>query len=624
MKIRRFTAAAAMVAAGSLVLAACGGGNGDTEPADPDAGETDDSGLDDDSGISQEQALTIGWNQPFYEYNSDSSTGNATANSIVLYLIQSDFNYYDADLNLVQDPSFGTYEKISDDPLQVKYTFADTAEWSDGTPVDAADLVMFWGAKNSRFNTVEAEYDDENEIANEEELDAGVYFNATSSSVSLIEEFPEISDDNKSVTFTYTKPFGDWEDNVGVGVPAHVVAMNALNISDPMEAKDALLEAFENEDTDALSAISKFWNEGFQFGATLPDDESLYLSSGPYLLTELREDQYVTLEKNPDYKGDHEVSIDKITIQYSESPEALVQALENGDIDLISPQATADILTSLEKLGDDYTVITGEEGTYEHVDLAFDNGGPFDPATYGGDEETALKVRQAFLKLIPRQEIVDKLVTPLNPDAQIRNSYTVIPGSPMYDPIVEANGMSAYDEVDVEGAKALLEEAGVDTPVDVRLMFAQGNERRENEYALMAESAGQEDLFNLINESSPDWGTLLSDSSKYDASLFGWQSTSTAVTESDANYRTGGQNNFGGYSNAEVDGWFDELQVSTEESEQQELLSKIEAQLVKDAFGVTLWQFPSVTAYNNALQGVEPISINPTIFHGFWNWTFEG
>ena len=116
MKIRRFTAAAAMLAAGSLVLAACGDGGG-ADPADPDAGDTDDSGIDDDSGISQDQALTVGWNQPFFEYNDDSLTGNATANAVVLYMIRSGFNYYDADLNLVQDESFGTYEKISDDPL---------------------------------------------------------------------------------------------------------------------------------------------------------------------------------------------------------------------------------------------------------------------------------------------------------------------------------------------------------------------------------------------------------------------------------------------------------------------------------------------------------------------------
>lgn len=621
MKIR-CVAAAATLAAGVLVLAACSGGG--TDPSDADVGVTDDSGIEGDSGSEQEQALTVGWNQPFYEYNADSSTGNAIANSIVLSMIQSGFNYYDADLNLVQDESYGSYEKINDDPLQVRYTFADTAEWSDGTPVDAADLVMFWGAKNERFTTVEAEPGEVGEVTNQDEVDAGVYFNATSPHVSLIEEFPEISQDNSSVTFTYTTPFRDWEVNLGVGVPAHVVAMNALNISDPMEAKQAVLDAFESEDTEALSALSKFWNGGFQFGAALPDDTSLYLSSGPYLLTEFRENQFVRLERNPDYEGNHQVSIDQVTIQYSESPEELVQALEDGEVDLISSQATPDVLTRLDQLGDDYTVMTGEEGNYEHLDLVFDNGGPFDPSAYDGDEEAALKVRQAFLRLIPRQEIVDTLVTPLNPDAQIRNSYTVMPGSPLYDAIAGANGMSQYDEVDLEGAQRLLEEAGVDTPVDVRLLFAHGNERREREYALMKESLGQDGLFNLIDESDPEWGYLLLDSTKYDAALFGWQSISTSVQESEANYRTGGQNNYGGYSDASVDGWYDELQKATDEAAQEQLLGSIEAHLVEDAVGVTLWQFPSVVSYTNALQGVEPISINPAIFHGFWNWTYGG
>ena len=79
--------------------------------------------------------------------------------------------------------------------------------------------------------------------------------------------------------------------------------------------------------------------------------------------------------------------------------------------------------------------MTGDGATFEHVDLAVNNGGPFDPAAYGGDEATALAVRQAFLKTIPRQEIVDRLIVPLNPNATIRNSYTQVPGSPGYDVI---------------------------------------------------------------------------------------------------------------------------------------------------------------------------------------------
>ena len=244
---------------------------------------------------------------------------------------------------------------------------------------------------------------------------------------------------------------------------------------------------------------------------------------------------------------------------------AMVQALANGEMNLISPQSTADVLAAVEGLGEGFDFTTAEEAVYEHVDMAVNNGGPFDPATYGGDAEVAKKVRQAFLHLIPRNEIVEKLIQPLNPEAVVRNSFTAITGSPMYDGIVEANGMAdIYAEVDVEAATALIEEAGVETPIDVRMLFAKSNVRRQNEFVLIQDSANSSGLFNVIDASSDEWGSLLSDTSVYDAALFGWQSTSTAVTESDANFRTGGGNNFYGYSNPEVDALYDELQVATE------------------------------------------------------------
>ncbi len=613
LKIRRISALAATVAAGALVLSAC------TPPGD----EGTDGGDGGNAGIDEGTSINIGWNQPFYEYNSSSATGNATANAIVLYLMNAGFNYYDKDLNLVQDESFGTYEKTSDDPLTVTYTINDDVTWSDGTPVDAADMLLTWAATSGHMNTVEAEEDEEGNVTNEDEVEAGVYFNNTSAGLALVEETPEISEDGQSLTLVYTKPFADWETAFGVGVPAHVVAGHALEIEDAQEAKDALIAAVNDRDTEALSPISQFWNTGFQFGDALPDDDSLYLSSGAYLLEEYVNGQYVTLVANPDYTGDLAPSVERVTIRYNEDPMAQVQALENGEVDVISPQSTADVLSSLEALGDGYNIITQDEGTYEHVDLMFDNGGPFDPATYGGDEATALAVRQAFLKLIPRQDIIDRLILSLNPEAEIRNSYTSIPGSPNYDVVSAVNGMAEQfpGATDLDAATALLQDAGVTTPIDVRMLYGASNVRRQQQYQLIAESAGQNGLFNVIDGGDDNWGTLLEDSSGYDASLFGWQSTSTAVSESDANYRTGGLNNFGGYSNAEVDALFDELQVETDTTRQGEILAEVETHLVDDAFGVTIFQFPGVTAYNTEIEGIDPISISPTIFWNFWEWS---
>jgi len=616
LRITRKAALAAVAAVSAVSLvAACS--SSDDPKSDPSGSSTGDN-----AGINTDTAVNIAWNQPFYSANGTSITGNATANNVILYMLNSGFNYYDADLKLLQDKSFGSYEKVSDDPLKIKYTFADTASWSDGTPAGPEDLLLEWAAQSGKFNNVEAKTDpDTGEITNQDELDAGVYFDGASPAVALIKDTPVI--EGKSITLTYSKPFADWETAIGVNLPAHVVAQRALGEADAAAATTKLVDAITNNTTADLSKIAKVWSTDFNFAQMPPAaDKNLLVTSGAYTITDFVKDQYITLTANPDYKGDHKAVFNKVTVRYNGDPMGQVQALQNGEVDLINPQATADVLTAVKAI-DGMQVESGPEGTYEHVDLQFGNGGPFDPKSYGGDADKAKDVREAFLKTIPRQEIVDKLVKPLDSSATIRNSYTVVPGSPNYDAITAANGQgAAYDTVDIDGAKALLKDAGVDK-VKVRLLFDPENTRRQNEYQLIKASAEQAGFTVEPYKVQTDWGTDLSNATKfYDAALFGWQSTSTAVTESDANYRTKAANNFYGYSNKTVDGLFDQLQTETDVTKQGEILGKVESELVKDAFGVTIFQFPGVTAWNPAKIGnVSKLTIAPTIFYGFWEWT---
>lgn len=615
MKIRRFSAVGAVLATAALALAACS-----TPAAEDDTPTTTEttSAPEDTGEPGAGSTVTVGWNQPFYSYNSDTSHGNATANAIILYMTQAGFNYYDGDLNLAQDTSFGTYEKLSDDPLTVKYTINEGVTWSDGTPVDAADMLLYWGAVSGHFNDNEEDFETDEETGELIVPEDSVYFTSASPGLSLVEDMPEVGDDGRSVTLVYTKPFADWETNFGYGVPAHVTARLAGLGDDPAAAKDALVKAFEENDRAALSAISEAWRTGYDF-TSLPSDEGLYLSSGPYIITDFVENQYITLTRNPSYSGDWAGKVENITVRYNEDPQALVQALQNGEIDMLAPQATADTLAALEAI-DGVVVETGQDATYEHVDMVQNNGGPFDPATYGGDAEVAKKVRQAFLLTIPREQIVEQLIRPLNPDANVRNSFILTPDAPTYDQMVAENGSDFYAQTDIEKAKELLEEAGVDTPVDVRFLYGASNVRRAQQFQLIAESAAEAG-FNVIDGGNDNWGAMLDTATdQYDANLFGWQSTSLAVTEADANFRTDATNNFYGYSNEEVDALFDELQTETEADRQQEILREVEKHLWADAFGITIFQFPGVNAWNEQVTGVDPIPLSPTIFHGFWNW----
>ena len=194
MKIKKWAPLAALVGA-TLALGAC------SSPANNDDAPTTDSTSTDAESPSGPTQVTVGWNQPMYSANQNSYAGNATANAVINYMTQSNFNYYDKDLNLVPDESFGNYEKLSDDPLKVKYTHSDNAKWSDGTPIDAADLLLAWAGLTGNLNDKVGEDEETGEaIVGDDQ----VYFAAGSPGTALVKDVPEIGDNGKSVTLTYT------------------------------------------------------------------------------------------------------------------------------------------------------------------------------------------------------------------------------------------------------------------------------------------------------------------------------------------------------------------------------------------------------------------------------------
>ncbi len=601
MRSKRTFAVGAVVATLALVGTAC---------AAPDAEK--------DSG-SQKTSLTTGWNQPFYSYNDSTANGNATANANVKYLMQDQFWYYDPNSELHANTSFGTYEKTSDDPLTVKYTVNDNSKWSDGTPVTAADLLLVWASQGGHLNTTAEVKTDDNGVPKTPK--GQVFFNSSGPGMALVSKTPQISDDGKSLTLVYDKPFADWAVDMQIYVPAHITAEKALGISDPQEASDAFVKAVQDKDNAKLEKIANFFNTGYDF-TKMPTDKDLALSDGAYLLKDYKENQYLTLEPNPDYKGDHKASIDTITVRYNGDPMSQVQALQNGEIDVFSPQVTTDVVKAAEKVKN-AEIKGGYEGTFEHIDLKMANGGPFDPKTYGGDAAKALKVRQAFLHGVPRQEIVDKLIKPINPDAEVRNSYLVVPGFPGYDEVVAQNGSSEYGTTDPAQSKKLLKEAGISKPVDVRVLFDKANTRRQNEFQILKPALAKAG-FNLVDLSDPNWGTLLP-SGKYDAQFFGWQSTNTGVTGDQAAYYTNGQNNFVKYSNKDVDKLWDEVVTVSEEQKKLDLSTKIDTQMFKDAIGLPIFQFPTATIWNKTrIENVNPSLLTPTMYYGFWKWKIPG
>jgi peptide/nickel transport system substrate-binding protein len=651
------------------------GETGSSEPGGA-GGEVGGSACGEPHGPYEENAeapsgeVRVAWNQAFYSFNGDTNRGGATANNNVLYMLNGGFSgqgfsYYDADLNYVNNDQFGTCTVDSLDPLTITYTINEGVTWSDGVQVDAADMLLTWASNSGVFNdatsvvtdtgvTAQADADgspivldpsgaplDSANPAYASAFDAdgallegytyqastGISFDAASESLQLITQFPEISEDGLSLTATWDTFYVDFAvDGPFPGVPAHVVAQNALGIEDPVEAKTAMIDALRARFDDAsgdpadVKAIAESWNLDFDF-TSLPDNPSVYASYGPYVLTDFTEDGTMTLEAREDYTWGPQPKVQTIIYSIISDPTAAVQAMANEEVDIIQPQATTDILTQLEGIADRGIEVLQDNGaTYEHVDLAQDNGGPFDPATYDGDAETALAVRKAFLLSLPRQEIVDRLIIPLNPDAVVRNSQMAVPGEPTYDALVAANGSDEYAETDTAAAEQLLTDAGVTTPIDVRFLYDNTNPRRLAQYELIRDAV-VEGGFNLIDAGREDWSANLVNTSIYDAALFGWQTTSIAVADSMPNYVSDGTNNYYGYSNPELDALSDELNVTTDPARQEEIIAEVESILFADAFGLPIFQHPQITAYNSTyVAGVSNIAIAPTVLFNVWDW----
>ncbi|MFO7689191.1 MAG: ABC transporter family substrate-binding protein, partial [Cryobacterium sp.] len=465
-------------------------------------------------------------------FNPDTSSGNVDINSQIQFLTQGSFFRLDDTASVVYDDSFGTVELLSEDPLSVKYTVNEGVTWSDGEAIDADDMLLSWAAGSGYFDD-----------ANEDDTAGTTYFNPAGSTTGLdLSALPEIGDDGRSITLNFSDIFADWNLFGALGVPAHVVAEKAgLD-------RDGLIELFESvpegnidapaEPNAELRAVADFWNTGFD-SASLPSDPSLYLASGPFIVSSWDSAQSVTLVKNEAYTGDLvPEGIDTIVVRFIADANAQVQALQNGEVDIINPQSSADTLSALTALTG-VTVLTGDTGSYDHIDLNF-----------ASDVFSDATVREAFLKTIPREQLLDALIRPLDPAAELLNSQIFFPGVTGYEENVDSNGSDAFDTTDIAGATALL--AGA-TPT-IRLAYSNANPNRVDAFLAIQASAAEAGITVTDGGLPADqWGGALSQPETWDAFIFGWSTVGAGVTGVPQLFDSAGGGNYGGFNNAEAD-----------------------------------------------------------------------
>lgn len=585
MRKTRITSALSLSAVAALALSAC---------ASTDSG----SSASGDSSADSSKSASIAITNVFSSLNTDTAEGNSDTNGIISAMTTRGFYSITDEFDIRHNDWFGSYDMTEEgEGMKVDYKVNDDQKWSDGNDIDKGDLLLAWAAYSGYFNG---------------EGEEGVtFFDYAGETAGLGEAgMPELGEDGRSITFSYPKAFADWESAFNITTPAHVVA--ELAGLDEETLVETIQNATPGEENENLQKIADAWNTGFNT-TTMPDNEALTVGNGPYLVTDVVENQSITLTANENYQGDTKPAIGEVVLRVNGDASSQVQTLKNGEVDAVAPQASVDTISQLQELENTTTTVQPDQ-SYDHLDLNMVSGGVFE------DKD----VREAFLLTVPRQQILDSLIKPMDPEAEVLNSQLYVASdTENYDDAVAQNNSDMYpsDDIDanIEKAKELLDGK---TPT-VRILYNTANPNRVNSFAMIQESASKAG-FDVVDAGTEQWSSLLPTGKDggYDASIFGWVSSGIGNSSLGQIFKEGSPSNFNSYSNDIVNANADEIMVTLDQARIEELKKEADGEIFKDAYGLPLFQSIAVTSYNSDLTGVKPKPGQQPLTWNIEEWDF--
>jgi peptide/nickel transport system substrate-binding protein len=597
--------------------------------------------------IAAAAALVVGLTQPasaatrstvviidsnsFSSLNSSHIDHNLVLNSNVAYMSGIGFNYYDDKPVLVENKTFGSYKIISKSPFKVKYTVAKGRVWSDGTPITGVDLLLTNVISNDQYS-IDAGLGDPTSETKKPAFESLAY----SSTYNTLIKDVTLATDRMSVVIEWKKFFPDWEVYAPGVSPVHaLVALaegktklgtNANNVAN----KSKFLRAYNSKDTAMLTKIGKIWSNSYNLTEINEKTNPLLLvANGAMQVESVVKNQRVTMKLNPRYNSGPKMSgIEKIVYVTIPDSTAAAQALANKEADYYSAIATADSVALLNKIKG-ITLDGTPEATYEHVELRYGTYPGEKPYTgpFAGSSQKAKDLRTAALLAWPRQEIIDKIIKPVNAKAVVMNSLQYFPTEPNYGKMIAANEFDKFtDGTQAQRtAKALAlvkkhfpDAAAGSNSVKIELLHSMSQRRLDQVALVKAELAKAG--FQVNSNPKSNWSAILNEST-WDAAFYAWGKTALLQTGNFASYKST-VNDFG-YENARVDAIIEELEVGNfNDAERYSRYLAIEKIMAEDAVSLPIFLWPTLTAFNSDLKGVSPAPLVPNGLWNFWDWKY--
>ena len=328
--------------------------------------------------------------------------------------------------------------------------------------------------------------------------------------------------------------------------------------------------------------------------------------AGPYKLTSYKVNEALAYAKNDSYDGLTPAKNDAVQVKYFADSSNLKMAVQQGQVDVAYRSMTPTDIEDLSK-DDKVKVVKGPGGEERFITFNFKIM-PYGEKSSEPNADKAKAVRQAVANLIDRDELSTKVY---------KGTYT-----PLYSFIPD--GLSGHDDTlkeaygDGEGkpstdkAKKVLEDAGVTTPVDLKLQYNPDHygQSSADEYAAIKAQLEEGGLFK-VDLQSTEWTqyskdrVITSDSDgSYPAYQLGWfPDYSDPDNYLSPFFRDGNFVN-NGYSNTEVNDLIVKQAGQTDDKEREDTLKEIQKLETDDLSTIPLLQGAQVAVTGSGVKGV--------------------
>jgi peptide/nickel transport system substrate-binding protein len=296
--------------------------------------------------------------------------------------------------------------------------------------------------------------------------------------------------------------------------------------------------------------------------------------TGPLKFYSWHRGSSITLVKNDQFRDSGKVQMKKVTFRFINDPAAQVAALLAGDIDGM-PRFGA--LESLKQFQNDprFSVVVG--GTEGKTIMTINNKRkPFDD----------VRVRRALAAAIDRKAIIDGA----------QEGYGVPIGSHMVPSdagYIDLTGVNPYNP---EKARALLKEAGVQTPLNVTLTLPPPAYARKGGEIIAAQLAKVGGIAKIENV---EWAQWLSGAFKgnFDLTVISHVEPLDFDRYADPSY-------YYGYDSKAYRDLLNTYNTTTDQKTRLKILGDIQRQLATDCVNVYLFQLPQFAVANKRLKGL--------------------